>query len=94
LEQLTGESVWLKVFSDTIDVDILYPSFEFLHFPKIKQYQFGHVEYSEENNYQNILIDICDIAEIHKDSIFPTQVILELIDGIQLVIESDCQGGH
>jgi len=93
VERLTGRSVWLKVFSDTIDIDVLYQNFEFLHFPKIEQYQFGHVVYNEENNYQNILIDICDINSIHRDSTLPTisgeQIILEMIDGIQLVIESE-----
>lgn len=91
MEQLTNKPVWLKVFSDCVTVDILYPSFEFLHFPKIKQFQFGHAEYNEENNYQNILIDVVDIVEIHKDIISPTQIIIVLVDGLQLIVECDCQ---
>ena len=92
MERLQGRSVWLKVICDTILVSVFYPDFEFLSFTNGK-YQFGHADYNEENNYQNLMIDIDTIAEIHRNKysmFFGEEIILTMIDGIQLILEFGC----
>ena len=79
-------SVWLKVLCNTVTTNVYYPEFEFLIFESLNKYQFGHSEYSEENNYQNIMIKIDDIEVIHT-SIFDDQVSLIMCDGIEIILE-------
>jgi len=92
MERLQGKPVWLKVVCDTLSVDLFYEDFEFLSFTNGKD-QFGHADYNEENNYQNLMIDIDTIAEIHRNKysmFFGEEIILTMIDGIQLIIEFGC----
>lgn len=94
MEQLTSESVWVKVYCDTISFDILYPDFEFLRF-KDGLVQLGHREYNEENNYQNMLIYLEDILSIHRDKTLmfdELELILTMSDGINIGIESNIGG--
>jgi len=87
--QSINKPIWLDVVSDTVSIPIQYPNFEFLVF-KSGKYQFGHAEYDEENNYQNLMIDIDCVAEIHRNEYymyFGEQIILTMIDGIQLILE-------
>jgi len=96
METLLGKDVWLGVHADTISVSINYPEFEFLHFTK-GAYQFGHIFNEEEEyelQYQDIEVGINDVISIHRDSFSLTsdseQIVLELIDGIQLILEHNC----
>lgn len=90
MEELFSKPAWLKVFSDCVNIDILYPEFEFLNLQN-NQYLFGHKDYDEALEYQNIEININDIETIHRDilSIDEEQIILELRDGVQVVVECD-----
>ena len=91
MESLT-DGLWLKVVCDSVSVSTFYSEFEFLVFNSGK-YQFGHAEYDEENNYQNLIIDIDCVAEIYRNEysmFFGEQIILTLIDGIQLILEFGC----
>jgi hypothetical protein len=96
MENLLGKDVWLGVYTDTISVRINYPEFEFLHFVK-GAYQFGHMfngDGENELNYQNIEINVNEIISIHRDTMSLTveaeQIVLELIDGVQLILECNC----
>jgi len=92
MDQSINKPVWLDVVSDTVSIPIQYPNFEFLVFNSGK-YQFGHAEYDEENNYQNLMIDIDCVAEIYRNEysmFFGEQIILTMIDGIQLILEFGC----
>ena len=96
MEDLLGKNVWLGIHTDTISVHINYSEFEFLHFTK-GTYQFGHMFNKEEENeleYQNVEVGIDDIVSIHRDTTFLTvnaeQIVLELIDGMQLILEHNC----
>jgi len=79
-------SVWLKVLCGTVNLDVYYPEFEFLIFESLNKYQFGHLEFNEENNHQNIMIKIDNIEVIHT-SIFDDQVSLIMRDGIEIILE-------
>jgi len=91
MEQISG-GLWLKVVCDTVPVNVFYPEFEFLVFNSGK-YQFGHLEYNEENNFQNIIIDLNDIYEIHRCSVSPLfdaeQIILTMHDDVRIFLETE-----
>ena len=78
--------VWLKVLCNTVTTNVYYPEFEFLIFTEIHKYQFGHSEYSEENNYQNIIIKMDDIEAIHISSIFDDEITLLMCDGVEIIL--------
>ena len=92
MESLTG-GIWLKVVCDSVSASTFYPEFEFLVFVDSGKYQFGHLEYDEENNFQNIIIDINDIDTIHKCSISPMfdaeQIILTMYDEVRIFLETE-----
>ena len=92
MENLTG-GLWLNVVCDTITVNVFYPEFEFLTFADCEKYQFGHLEFDDENNFQNVIIDADDIVEIHKCPISPIfnaeQIILILIDDVKIFLETE-----
>ena len=79
-------SVWLRVLCGTVNLDVYYPEFEFLIFTEIEKYQFGYLNYDEENNYQNIMIKIDDIEVIHISSIFDDEITLLMCDGIEIIL--------
>jgi len=85
--KFNDKSVWLKVLCGTVNVDMYYENFEFLIFNTLNKYQFGHLDYNEENNHQNIMIKIDDIEEIHISSIFDDEITLILCNGIEVIIE-------
>lgn len=91
MEGLQGKEVWLKISTDTVDVNVVYPEFEFLIFCNGK-YQFGTQDYDEESNIQSIQIRENEIKEIHRDKFAPTlndeQIILIMIDGTEIFIEN------
>ena len=78
--------VWLRVLCGTVNLDVYYPEFEFISFTN-NTYQFGHLNYDEENNYQNIIIKIDDIESIHISSIFDDEITLLMCDGIEIILE-------
>ena len=80
-------SVWLKVLCGTVNLDVYYPEFEFLIFDELGKYQFGHLNYDEEINYQNIMIKIDDIEEIHISSIFDDEITLLICNGVEIILE-------
>jgi len=79
--------VWLKVLCGTVNLDVYYPEFEFLIFDELGKYQFGHLNYDEEINYQNIMIKIDDIEEIHISSIFDDEITLLICNGVEIILE-------
>ena len=79
--------VWLKVLCGTINLDVYYPEFEFLIFDELGKYQFGHLNYDEEINHQNIMIKIEDIEEIHTSSVFDNEITLLMYGGIEIILE-------
>ena len=85
-------SVWLRVLCGTVNLDVYYPEFEFLIFTEIEKYQFGYLNYDEENNYQNIMIKIDDIEVIHISSIFDDEITLLMCNGIEIILGLN-QGG-
>jgi len=91
MESLTG-GLWLKVVCDSVPVNVFYPEFEFLVFNSGK-YQFGHLEYDEENNFQNIIIDADSVVGIHRCSISPMfcaeQIILTMFDDVRIFLETE-----
>ena len=91
MEQISG-GLWLKVVCDSVPVNVFYPEFEFLVFNFCK-YQFGHLEYNEENNFQNIIIDVDSVVEIHRCSISPMfdaeQIILTMFDDVRIFLETE-----
>jgi len=91
MDEVSG-GLWLKVVCDSVPVNVFYPEFEFLVFNSGK-YQFGHLEYNEENNFQNIIIDVDSVVEIHRCSISSMfdaeQIILTMYDNIRIFLETD-----
>ena len=92
MEGLT-DGLWLKVVCDSVSVNMFYPEFEFLVFGDSEKYQFGHLEYNEENNFQNIIIDVDSVVEIHRCSISPMfcaeQIILTMFDDVRIFLETE-----
>jgi len=95
-EEIMGnltDGLWLKVVCDSVPVNVFYPEFEFIVFGDSKKYQFGHLEYDEENNFQNIIIDVDDICSIHRCSISPMfcaeQIILTMFDDARIFLETE-----
>ena len=92
MEEIT-DGLWLKVVCDSVSVNVFYPEFEFLVFESDNKYQFGHLEYDEENNFQNIIIDVDDIDTIHRCSVSPMfnaeQIILTMCDDVRIFLETD-----
>ena len=86
MESFNDTPVWLKVLCGTVNLDVYYPEFEFLIFTEIGKYQFGHLNYDEENNYQNIIIKMDDIESIHISSIFDDEITLLMYDGIEIIL--------
>ena len=66
MEELLGKPVWLEVKTDIVSVNVFYENFEFLSFVNGK-YQFGFLEYDEENEHKNLLINQVDVLEIHRN---------------------------
>ena len=87
MESFNDRSVWLKVLCGAVNLDIYYPEFEFLIFDELGKYQFGHLNYDEEINYQNIMIKIDDIEEIHISSIFDDEITLLICNGVEIILE-------
>jgi len=94
-EEIMGnltDGLWLKVVCDSVTVNVFYPEFEFLVFNSGK-YQFGHLEYNEENNYQNICIDTDNVVEIHRNKYSPMfraeQIILTMYDDVRIFLETE-----
>ena len=95
-EEIMGnltDGLWLKVVCDSVSANVFYPEFEFLIFGDCEKYQFGHLEYDEENNFQNIIIDADDIDTIHRCSISPMfdaeQIILTMFDDVRIFLETE-----
>ena len=86
MESFNDRSVWLKVLCGTVNLDVYYPEFEFLIFDELGKYQFGHLNYDEEINYQNIMIKIDDIEEIHISSIFDDEITLLICNGVEIIL--------
>jgi len=86
MESFNDTPVWLKVLCGTVNFDVYYPEFEFISFTN-NTYQFGHLNYDEENNYQNIIIKMDDIEAIHISSIFDDEITLLMCDGIEIILE-------
>jgi len=78
--------IWLRVLCGTVNLDVYYPEFEFLIFSEIRKYQFGHLNYDEEINYQNIIIKMDDIESIHISSIFDDEITLLMCNGIEIIL--------
>ena len=91
MEQISG-GLWLKVVCDSVSVNVFYSEFKFLVFNSGK-YQFGHLKYDEENNFQNIIIDVDSVVEIHRCFISPMfcaeQIILTLYDDVRIFLETE-----
>jgi len=88
-----NHGLWVKAtYPNVLSINILYPEFAFNIFAD-DRYEFGHLHYDEENNYQNITINVADICTIHRCSISPLsnaeQIILYLIGDIELILETD-----
>jgi len=83
MDKLEGQSVWLEIRTDTISASIFYEEFEFLNFTDGK-YQFGHLVYDEEHEYDNLRINQHEIVNIHRNPFAPTvnaeDIILEMND--------------
>ena len=90
MDELLGKPVWLEVRTDTISKHTFYDEFEFLNFVNGK-YQFGFLEYQEENEYKNLLINQNDVLEIHRNPFAPSmgaeQVILSMCCGAEIFVE-------
>jgi len=83
----------LKVACDSVITNHFYPEFEFLIFESGNKYQFGHLEYDEGNNFQNIIVDVDNVVEIHRCSISPMfcaeQIILTMYDDVRIFLETE-----
>jgi len=92
MEQISG-GLWLKVVCDSVITNHFYPEFEFLVFGDCEKYQLGHLEYNEENNYQNICIDTDNVVEIHRNKYSPMfcaeQIILTMYDDVRIFLETE-----
>jgi len=90
MDELTGKPVWLEVRTDTISVNVLYDGFEFLSFVDGK-YQFGNLEYQEENEHKDLLINQDDVLDIHRNPIAPSmgaeQIVLSMVDFTEIFVE-------
>ena len=85
--------LYLKVIcGDVFTTTIFYPEFEFTVFTN-NSYQFGHKEFDDENNFQNIIIDADNICTIHRCNISPLfdaeQIIVKLLDDVELILQTD-----
>jgi len=90
MDELLGKPVWLEIRTDTVSKHTFYDGFEFLSFMNGK-YQFGFLEYNEEREYENLMIRIDDILDIHRNPIASSmgaeQVILSMCCGAELFVE-------
>ena len=90
MDELLGKPVWLEIRTDTVSKHTFYDGFEFLSFINGK-YQFGFLEYNEEREYENLMIRIDDILDIHRNPIAPSmgaeQVILSMCCGAEIFVE-------
>jgi len=90
MDELLGETVWLEVRTDTVSKHTFYENFEFLNFVNGK-YQFGFLEYNEEREYENLMINKLDVLDIHRNPIAPSmgaeQVILSMCCGTEIFVE-------
>jgi len=85
--------LYLKVICGNVfTTTIFYPEFEFTVFIN-NSYQFGHREFDDENNFQNIIIDADNICTIHRCNISPLfdaeQIIVKLLDDVELILQTD-----
>jgi len=85
--------LYLKVICGNVfTTTIFYPEFEFTVFTN-NSYQFGHREFDDENNFQNIIIDADNICTIHRCNISPLfdaeQIIVKLLDDVELILQTD-----
>jgi len=92
MEDLTC-GLYLKVIcGDVFTTTIFYPEFEFTVFTN-NSYQFGHKEFDDEINFQNIIIDVAHICTIHRCNISPLfdaeQIIVKLLDDVELILQTD-----
>ena len=92
MEEVSG-GLWLKVVCDSVITNHFYPEFQFLTFVDNSKYQFGHLKYDEENNFQNIIIDVDSVVEIHRCFISPMfcaeQIILTMFDDARIFLETE-----
>ena len=90
MEELLGETVWLEIRTDTVSKHTFYDGFEFLSFINGK-YQFGFLEYNEEREYENLMINQLDVLDVHRNPIAPSmgaeQVILSMCDFTEIFVE-------
>ena len=90
MDELLGKPVWLEVRTDTVSKHTFYENFEFLSFVNGK-YQFGNLEYNEEREYENLMINQLDVLDIHRNPIAPSmgaeQVILSMVDFTEIFVE-------
>jgi len=90
MELLNGECVWVNIHTETVNIHRMFAEFEFLVFES-GEWQFGHLEYDEENEYQNIIIHSDDIQSIQRDEFAPTvgseQVVLVMVDDVEIIVE-------
>ena len=92
MEKMQGQSAWLKIYTDIINVDFFYPKLEFLIFINGK-YQFGDGDFDEEETRnQNIIIDKKDIYRIHRDEFSMTldneYITITMVDGTTIYVSS------
>jgi len=90
MDELLGKPVWLEVRTDTVSKHTFYDGFKFLSFVNGK-YQFGNLEYNEEREYENLMINKLDVLDIHRNPIAPSmgaeQVILSMVDFTEIFVE-------
>ena len=92
MEDLTC-GLYLKVICGNVfTTTVFYPEFEFLCFDD-NRYSFGHKEFDDENNFQNIIIDADNICTIHRCTVSPLfnaeQIILKLLGNVELILQTD-----
>ena len=87
---LTDLPVWLEVRTDTVSKYTFYENFEFLSFVNGK-YQFGFLNYNEEKEYENLLINQSDILCIHRNPFAPSmnaeQICVVMVDFTEIFVE-------
>jgi len=90
MDELLGKPIWLEVRTDTVNVNVLYDGFEFLSFVN-GQYQFGFLEYDEENEHKDLLINKSDVLCVHRNPIAPSmgaeQIVLSMCCGTEIFVE-------
>lgn len=93
MDDLQSERVELMVNTDTVNVNVAYPEFEFLSFTNGK-YQFGVQDHDEESDIYLMLIKKDEIKEIQRDEIAPTldseEIILTMIDDTEIFVRHNC----